>query len=151
MTRGSYTHTPEHNKKISTARMGNGNGMYRASKKKDALHVYMRRRIPKPEFCEICHEKPPYDLANVSQKYKRKKSDWVWLCRSCHMDSDGRKHNLKHDWPHTPPTICKNCGQLKKHYGLGLCHHCYDKQRWLKRKLTYKEEPYYLKRKNHGR
>jgi hypothetical protein len=25
--------------------------------------------------------------------------------------------------------ICKNCGLLKKHKGLGLCRNCYDKQR----------------------
>lgn len=34
------------------------------------------------------------DIANVSQRYLRDISDWRWLCRRCHMISDGRVNNL---------------------------------------------------------
>lgn len=50
----------------------------------DALHTYVRRRLPKPELCSCCKKEPPYDLANISQQYKRDISDWEWLCRKCH-------------------------------------------------------------------
>ena len=33
---------------------------------------------------------PPYDLANISQEYRRDVDDFEWLCRSCHMKKDGR-------------------------------------------------------------
>lgn len=59
-----------------------------------ALHVWARRLKPKPDFCEICGEKPPYDLANVSGNYKRDITDFQWLCRKCHMQSDGRLDRL---------------------------------------------------------
>lgn len=61
----------------------------------DALHVYIRRRLPKPEKCKDCNSQPPYDLANISNEYKRDVSDWEWLCRKCHMTKDGRMKNLK--------------------------------------------------------
>jgi hypothetical protein len=61
----------------------------------DALHVYIRRRLPKPDKCQECHEAKPYDLANISNEYKRDVSDWEWLCRRCHMKKDGRLLNLK--------------------------------------------------------
>jgi hypothetical protein len=61
----------------------------------DALHTYIRRLLPKPELCQCCQNEPPYDLANISQEYKRDVSDWEWLCRRCHMQKDGRLGNLK--------------------------------------------------------
>lgn len=55
-----------------------------------ALHTWVRRRKLKPSVCEHCNKVPPVDLANVSQKYKRDVSDFLWLCRRCHMIQDGR-------------------------------------------------------------
>ena len=57
---------------------------------REALHRWVKVRKPKPELCEECKEKSPYDLANISGKYKRNVNDFNWLCRSCHMKSDGR-------------------------------------------------------------
>jgi len=56
----------------------------------EALHNWIRRHKPKPEFCEGCGKVPPYDLANISGEYKRYINDFKWLCRKCHMVSDGR-------------------------------------------------------------
>ena len=61
----------------------------------EGLHEWVRRHKPKPALCECCNEKPPYDLANVSGKYKRDIMDFQWLCRLCHMQSDGRLAALK--------------------------------------------------------
>lgn len=60
----------------------------------DALHTYVRKRLPKPEKCQCCNDAPPYDLANISNEYKRDLDDWEWLCRKCHMTKDGRMNNL---------------------------------------------------------
>jgi len=49
-----------------------------------------KRKLTKPKLCQDCKKKPPYDLANISQEYKRDLSDWEWLCRKCHMKKDGR-------------------------------------------------------------
>jgi endogenous inhibitor of DNA gyrase (YacG/DUF329 family) len=61
----------------------------------DALHTYIRKHFPKTEFCQCCKSVPPYDLANISNEYKRDITDWEWLCRKCHMNKDGRIGNLK--------------------------------------------------------
>jgi len=37
----------------------------------------------------------PYDVANISGKYKRDIKDFEWLCRLCHMTKDGRLEALK--------------------------------------------------------
>jgi hypothetical protein len=55
-----------------------------------ALHNYMKSRIPKPKYCNLCKIKSPFDLTNISGLYKRNKNDWKWMCRSCHMKEDGR-------------------------------------------------------------
>jgi NUMOD3 motif len=56
---------------------------------KKALHTYIRRRLPKPEFCQICKIKPPYDLSNISGRYLRDLNDWQWICRKCHIKYHG--------------------------------------------------------------
>ena len=62
---------------------------------KRPLHQWIRRRLKKPKWCQDCRKVPPYDLANISQKYKRDLLDWEWLCRRCHMNKDGRMENFK--------------------------------------------------------
>ncbi len=61
----------------------------------NALHNWVRRNKPKPKFCEECHIKPPYDVANISGKYLRDVNDFKWVCRGCHMKGDGRLIRLK--------------------------------------------------------
>jgi hypothetical protein len=60
-----------------------------------SLHDWIRDHKPKPLLCEECHLREPYDLANISGKYLRDINDFKWLCRKCHMLSDGRLKNLK--------------------------------------------------------
>lgn len=57
-----------------------------------ALHSWIARRLPKPELCH-CQERPPIDLTNKGV-YNRDLNNWEWLCRKCHMESDGRMNNL---------------------------------------------------------
>jgi len=60
----------------------------------NSLHQWIGNRKPKPELCEMCGIKPPIDLANISQEYKRDVNDYEWLCRKCHMTKDGRLKRL---------------------------------------------------------
>ena len=86
----------ERARRIKLSKIGNKNPMWKGDNVRyDALHEWIRNRKPKPEFCENCGVKPPYDLANISGRYKRDVNDFEWLCRSCHMNKDGRINNLK--------------------------------------------------------
>lgn len=74
---------------------GENNPAYKNSQKYEAVHAWVRRRLVKPEFCEHCKSKPPVDIANKSGQYLKDLSDWEYLCRKCHMDSDGRNEQLR--------------------------------------------------------
>lgn len=83
-------------KKQGVAKKGSKNPMWKDGKlSRTGLHSWIRRNKPKPERCEICNFEKPLDVANVSGTYKRELSDFQWLCRRCHMKSDGRFSNLK--------------------------------------------------------
>jgi len=53
-----------------------------------ALHKWIRQHKVKPWSCEDCNKNPPYDVANISSKYKRDIKDFKWLCRKCHYKRD---------------------------------------------------------------
>lgn len=57
------------------------------------VHQWVRKHKPKPMLCEECHKNEPFDLANISGEYKRDINDYRWLCRKCHLESDGRLEN----------------------------------------------------------
>lgn len=85
-------HTEEAKKKIALSHLCHKNGMWKGDKVGlIALHEWIRRRLPQPDYCERCNKKiKKLDLTNISQKYKRRLDDWEYLCRSCHMNVDGR-------------------------------------------------------------
>lgn len=90
-------HSKETKEKIRISHLAEKNPMWKGDKVKlIALHEWIGNRLPKPKFCQDCNKVPPYDLANISQEYKRDLSDWEWLCRKCHMLKDGRLEKLKH-------------------------------------------------------
>lgn len=59
------------------------------------LHKWVQTSFGKPSLCEHCGTTTAkiFDWANVSRLYKRDRSDWIRLCRSCHSayDSNGFK------------------------------------------------------------
>lgn len=79
-----------------------------------AIHDYVRSRKPKPNLCERCDIRPAMDLANVSQQYKRDLGDWEYLCRKCHMDSDGRNDRLRDSGKsrRLPNKTCVICNKI---------------------------------------
>ena len=83
-------------KNLSIKRIAKNNPNWKGNKVKySGIHAWITRRLPKPKVCAICKKSTPYDLANISQEYKRDLTDWEWLCRKCHMVKDGRINNLK--------------------------------------------------------
>lgn len=91
-----YHHTTEAKQRIRQSRLSEKNSMWAGDKVgKPALHRWVNKRKPKPSFCEKCGVNKPIDLANISGTYLRDINDYEWLCRKCHMDSDGRMNNLK--------------------------------------------------------
>lgn len=59
------------------------------------VHKWVKKFKVKPERCTNCSGCKPLDLANISGEYRRDVNDFTWLCRRCHMQSDGRLFNLR--------------------------------------------------------
>lgn len=68
------------------------------------LHTWIQRNLGKANFCQNrkeqfllfkCNVKSKtYHWANRSRQYKRKLTDWISLCVSCHLKADRRKMDL---------------------------------------------------------
>jgi hypothetical protein len=83
--------------KMGYSKLGDKNPLWKGNAVSyNALHTWIHKNKPKPELCEQCKKKPPYEIANISGKYRRDINDYRWLCRKCHMLEDGRMNNLKH-------------------------------------------------------
>lgn len=91
-------HTEESKRKIGIGNKGEKNGQWKGdSVGYAAIHDYIKYYKPKPEACESCGRNVSLlDLANISQEYRRDLDDWEYICRSCHMNKDGRINNLKY-------------------------------------------------------
>lgn len=84
-------HTKESIDKNRIAHLGEKNPAWKGDNISiRSLHAWVKRHKPKPEYCECCRKRKPFDLANISQKYKRDINDYEWICRKCHMKKDGR-------------------------------------------------------------
>lgn len=92
---GKFCSTNCSNKSSSIKKLGKNNVNWKGDDVGyGGLHSWIKRRIVKPSNCENCNKKSKLDLANISGKYKRDLTDWEWLCRSCHMNKDGRMIKL---------------------------------------------------------
>jgi len=60
------------------------------------LHYWVRKMLGAPSICQICSETKSLVWANKSQKYLRQITDWISLCRSCHMKMDHNATKLKY-------------------------------------------------------
>lgn len=61
------------------------------------LHKWVGQNFVKPNDCERCgiSTAKRYDWATVDNRYTKLRKDWEYLCRSCHIKSDGRINQLK--------------------------------------------------------
>ena len=89
-----YKHTDDNKLKFSECKKADKNPNWKGnSVGYRGLHIWVRTRMPKPLICPKCNINPALDLSNKGI-YDRNLENWEWLCRKCHMDSDGRKKNL---------------------------------------------------------
>lgn len=72
--------------------------------KYEALHLWIKRRFPKPKVCMSCWRESPRDLANKGI-YNRDLENWEWLCRRCHMIKDGRLEGFVNSYDRSDPII----------------------------------------------
>lgn len=60
-----------------------------------AKHLWIERRLGKPDKCEHCEKTGmtghKIQWANKSRKYKIEISDWIRLCVPCHVKFDGKR------------------------------------------------------------
>ena len=61
-----------------------------AKVKYSTIHTWINRRKPKPLCCELCGEIKDTELALKGKIYTRNIHDYWYLCRKCHMITDGR-------------------------------------------------------------
>lgn len=90
-------HEPDTILKMRLIKLGENNPYWKGYDAKIhivALHNYIRNNSTQPEKCQICNDKKPYDLANMTGIYNRDFENWKYLCRSCHMKLDGRLERL---------------------------------------------------------
>lgn len=59
----------------------------------NGVHTWGRKNKPKPDVCEMCNDREPRNLANVSGEYKRDIGDYMWLCVQCHRSFDNQIKN----------------------------------------------------------
>ena len=85
------------------------------------LHNWIRKIIPRPQFCQLCNQNPPCDIANKTGIYSRDLNNWFWLCRRCHIlyDMKPKKKKSITNCPHTE----------RKHFAIGMCCACYRRKR----------------------
>lgn len=103
--------------------MGPDNGMWRGGISYARLHLWVREHLPKPELCQKCGVRPPYEVSNVSPiydptTYTRDPKNWRWRCRRCHMEDDGRLHSFQRK-------RCIICEQYRVFDG-SICDECYS-------------------------
>lgn len=81
-------------------------GLWKNKPSYKTLHVWVRRNFTQPRECVACGNEETLDLANISGEYKRDLKDFAYLCRRCHMISDGRLEKYSYR-KGTNPTIGK--------------------------------------------
>ncbi len=76
--------------------LGPRNGQWKGSQVGlRALHDWIKYHKPKAAKCANCgNSSKPLEMANISGEYHRDVQDFQWLCRRCHMKSDGRLERL---------------------------------------------------------
>jgi hypothetical protein len=85
----------------------------------NALHAWVRRNYGSAENCEVglqpCSKS--YDWSNLSGEYKRDRSDWKMMCRSCHMKYD-HKVRMRKGFMIEFQGQTKNIKEWAEHFGV---------------------------------
>jgi len=112
---------------IRQSKLGDKNPMWLGDNVSlNALHDYVKFHFAKPSNCERCGKETTFlDLAN-NGIYNRDIKNWDYLCRKCHMETDGRLRtfytNMKKNHENNKNgkmVKCTQCGK-EKYYRLSL-------------------------------
>ena len=117
---------------------GSKNGAWRGDKAtKASIHSWVVDNFIRPDHCEIC-KKPSldkvFDWSNKDHAYSRKREDWQYVCRKCHIHYDIKYNNLsmnkmpprKYFWSLNYER-CIKCGRNNvKYKARGQCSNCYQ-------------------------
>ncbi len=82
------------------------------------IHHWIRKF--KKTNCEYCGSKENLDWANKEHTYKRKKEDWMCLCRSCHKKYDYVRGFIQKHTGQTPWNKGLKGKEYRKHYRNGI-------------------------------
>jgi hypothetical protein len=91
----------EHKQKMALSKHAEKNPMWKGDIVGiDGLHEWLKRRLSRPDVCNLCSKPKKLELCNVSNKYDpktytREFKNWKWFCYSCHMKTDGRLEKLQ--------------------------------------------------------
>jgi len=94
MPKGIFIRSEEHKRHIGESQMGEKHHAWKGNKVGyKGVHDWIGRNFGKPKFCEHCGTKnaKKFEWANISQKYKRDRVDWLRLCTSCHRNYDNSR------------------------------------------------------------
>jgi hypothetical protein len=95
-----YHFSEEHKKKLGLSKFGYKNPMWKGDNiMYKPLHQWIRNNLTIPKNCGICGLEKRLDAANVTGIYNKDFINWKYICRSCHMLSDGRMYNLRNQYP----------------------------------------------------
>jgi uncharacterized protein YlaI len=83
----------ERNKKVSESKLGPKHPLWKGDEVGyGAIHEWIGTNMPKPKNCS-CGSVKRLEAHNLSKKYLRDFSDWIWVCRSCHNKLEGKDIN----------------------------------------------------------
>lgn len=131
---GVYDHKPPSKttrEKMSKAHSGNKNWNWKEDGYSyTAVHIYMRKHVPKPDLCSICMSAPPQHLANITKIYDRDINNWQWMCAKCHMYFDKRESNLYRGGPKCIDMSNRRCSICKSDKTTTQMKKCGPRPNW---------------------
>jgi hypothetical protein len=89
-----------------------------------AKRARAQRYYPVLGVCQHCKEVPAVERHHIDENPgNNEPGNILMVCRSCHMQIDGRIHNLRESYE-LPPKICIICDRPSKPLRRGRCHAC---------------------------
>ena len=86
------TRSKEYRLHISESKQADKNGMWVGDKASyQAIHTWLRKHHKKPSCCSYCGDSKKLDWASKTKEYTRNISEYVALCRGCHIKLDRYK------------------------------------------------------------
>ena len=90
-----YKRSEESRQNYRLSKLGDKNPMWKGDNVSyGKLHAWIRDNLPVPKECANCNEITRLDACNITGIYNREFKNWKYLCRKCHMESDGRLDKL---------------------------------------------------------